>query len=93
MNYIELKDLRKKYKGNAVMTIFGICIFFLIVAFSNPFLAPELVLVMSIVFHANIVLIILCALRIYLYLTDEMKEAWRKESLYTISRLKKCCLN
>ena len=78
MNYLELKEMRKKYNGNAVMTICGICILFLIVAFSNPFLAPELVLVMSIVFHANIVLIILCALKIYLYLTDEMKKARMK---------------
>lgn len=88
MTYLELMEMRKKYIGNAMITALGVCIFFLIVnlivslgvAFFNPFLAVKLADVMTIVVLASIVPVIPCAIRIYLYLTDEMKKARMKEA-------------
>ena len=82
MTYLELKEMHTKSCDNVMMTIFGICIFYasvigvvlLGVAFSNPFLAAELAEVMFIVLVTTITLVILCGIRISLYLTDEMKK-------------------
>ena len=80
MNYLKLKNMCKKCKGNAVMSIFGICILFLIgFASSNPGLATELVLGITVVVLTAIIPIIICAIKLYHYLKDDMNKVRMEE--------------
>lgn len=88
MSYLELKAMRKKYSDNAANTCLAICLFYImaivVVTFTasifNPVFAQGFVLIVSTVIFILLTLIVLCAIRISLYLTDEMKKAWVKET-------------
>lgn len=92
MNYLELKKMRKKYCGNALKVSIAISSFYLITIY---FLALEVLLVgalnlilikLFLVVTFNVVIvplvsICLCTLRIFFYLTDEMKKAKMEETV------------
>ena len=83
MTYLELMNMRKKYCDNAATACLGIFSFYFIataiLSFAIPpipsFIFLELVVVGLIFILTSIALLFLCALRIYLYLGDEMKKA------------------
>ena len=88
MNYLELKAMRKKYTDNAANICLALSFFYmmaivvitLIVSISNPVLASGLAIIVSTVIFILMTLVALCAIRMALYLTDEMKKAWVKET-------------
>ena len=88
MNYLELKAMRKKYNDNAANTCLALSFFYMmaivVITFTagifNPFLAQGFVIIVSTVIFILMTLVALCAIRMALYLTDEMKKAWVKET-------------
>ena len=86
MTYLELMEMREKYNDNAMTFVFSIICFLIVImmvtllfTFSHPFFATKFILMMFIIALTPLAPITLCAIKMYLYLTGEMKEAWEKE--------------
>ena len=75
--------MHEKYNNNALKACWTISAFYIIITLiigsivrsSNLLFATDIIFIITIVVMGLIVPIILCALKIYLYLTDEMKQA------------------